>query len=241
MACERVLSEQLIAYRSRPINSARRCERSVESSESSSPAACRADGGAARAMSLPAAATDQLRSTMRRCRYSRPVTDDDRRVSAPYGARCKTFVLLRRRRNFIDFLATLSPPSHSHPPIGLPDPVCSGRPPARRVHRAADVCRPCLLSFTGSICCSSRRHRRCTHIDYLFLSLINTNGMGRSRQRGDDGQEERDMRLLRLRAIMCKLVFDDDRHPTSRCAEAGPVGIAVLLVFQSDCRCAMIN
>ena len=55
--CQRVPSE-LIAYRSRAINLARRCERSVESSQRRRRRVRRGSGPGA--MSLPAA-TDQLR------------------------------------------------------------------------------------------------------------------------------------------------------------------------------------
>jgi len=82
----------------------------------------------AAAVSLPAA-TDRPTSRSpvwlgsARTGHSRLVTNGDRRVDVPYDVRRSSFC--RRCRNFIDFLARLSPPSVSYPPVSLPDPVCS--------------------------------------------------------------------------------------------------------------------
>jgi len=53
---------------------------------------------------------------MSRSALARPVTDGDRCVDVPYGARRSFFLHSRRRRNFIDFLAPLGPPSHTSLP-----------------------------------------------------------------------------------------------------------------------------
>ena len=100
-------------------------------------------------------------------------------------------------------------------------------------------------SFSSSCSCYCACHRCRSHIDYLFVSLINTIGMERSRRRRRGGEvdtrgreregknetdrqrqteegterereRERERRMkLLLRAITCRLMINDDGHWTS--------------------------
>ena len=66
-------------------------------------------------------------------------------------------------------------------------------------------------------CLYSACHRRCGHIDYLPVSLINTNGMGgvRTTERWDWWGGERSGSEANAENTMRKLVFDDNGQSMS--------------------------